>query len=304
MGCTRACPTSPTRSTAIVIGSDVALGWDEPPGAGSQCGSNSYLVQVGSSPGASDLAQASTPGLIGAFSVSGAPAGTFYIRVRSQGPGGLSAPSNEVVVTVPGVTPPDRVWEGIRSRLRLPGATSTETAPPSRSWWTSVGLWRGLATVGFALAFALAITLLTPRAPSDSIVVVLAAQDNKPALVATAERNARYLTIKPVAPIAIAADRALELWLLPPGANPRSMGLISATGIARVPLWLSSTLTLLIPVLASVAAWIWLDEPLTAVQLIAMVVVVGALAIIVTARGQARSLTMSIRPELRTRAIS
>jgi drug/metabolite transporter (DMT)-like permease len=55
-------------------------------------------------------------------------------------------------------------------------------------------------------------------------------------------------------------------------------------GIARVPLWLSSTLTLLIPVLASLAAWIWLDEPLTAPQLIAMGVVVGALAVIVSAQ--------------------
>ena len=55
-------------------------------------------------------------------------------------------------------------------------------------------------------------------------------------------------------------------------------------GIPRLPLWLSSTLTLLIPVMASVTAWIFLDEPLTAIQLVAMGVVVGALAVIVTAQ--------------------
>ena len=55
-------------------------------------------------------------------------------------------------------------------------------------------------------------------------------------------------------------------------------------GIPRVPLWLSSTLTLLIPVLASLAAWLLLDESLTAVQLVAMGVVVAALAVIVTAQ--------------------
>lgn len=55
-------------------------------------------------------------------------------------------------------------------------------------------------------------------------------------------------------------------------------------GIPRVPLWLSSTLTLMIPVVASVAAWFFLDEPLTAIQLAAMGVVVGALAVIVTAQ--------------------
>ena len=55
-------------------------------------------------------------------------------------------------------------------------------------------------------------------------------------------------------------------------------------GIPRLPLWLSSTLTLLIPVLASVAAWIFLDEPLTAIQIAAMGVVVAALAVIITAQ--------------------
>jgi drug/metabolite transporter (DMT)-like permease len=60
--------------------------------------------------------------------------------------------------------------------------------------------------------------------------------------------------------------------------------LVMNWGISRVPLWLSSTLTLLIPVLASIAAWVWLDEPLNAVQLLAMGVVVGALTVIVTAQ--------------------
>jgi drug/metabolite transporter (DMT)-like permease len=55
-------------------------------------------------------------------------------------------------------------------------------------------------------------------------------------------------------------------------------------GIPRLPLWLSSTLTLMIPVLASLAAWVFLDEPLTAIQLAAMGVVVAALAVIVTAQ--------------------
>lgn len=55
-------------------------------------------------------------------------------------------------------------------------------------------------------------------------------------------------------------------------------------GIPRLPLWLSSTLTLMIPVLASLAAWVFLDEPLTVIQLVAMGVVVGALAVIVTAQ--------------------
>ena len=49
----------------------------------------------------------------------------------------------------------------------------------------------------------------------------------------------------------------------------------------RVPLWLGSTLTLLIPVVGSLTAWIFLDESLTGVQLAAMAVVLASLASIV-----------------------
>ena len=51
-------------------------------------------------------------------------------------------------------------------------------------------------------------------------------------------------------------------------------------------LWLGSTLTLLIPVVSSIAAWIWLDEPLTWIQIAAMAVVLGALATIVMSQRQ------------------
>lgn len=57
-------------------------------------------------------------------------------------------------------------------------------------------------------------------------------------------------------------------------------------GIPRLPLWLSSTLTLLIPVFASIAAWIFLGEALTGWQLVAMAVVVAALAVVVLAQGR------------------
>jgi drug/metabolite transporter (DMT)-like permease len=51
--------------------------------------------------------------------------------------------------------------------------------------------------------------------------------------------------------------------------------------LVRVPLWLGSVLTLLIPVVGAVVAWIFLDEPLSGVQVAAIAVVIGALASIV-----------------------
>ncbi len=55
--------------------------------------------------------------------------------------------------------------------------------------------------------------------------------------------------------------------------------------IQQIPLWLSSTLTLLIPVVSASAAWIFLDESLSATQLAAMAVVLAALAGIVRPSG-------------------
>ena len=51
--------------------------------------------------------------------------------------------------------------------------------------------------------------------------------------------------------------------------------------LVRIPLWLGSVLTLLIPVVGAVVAWIFLGEALTAIQIAAIVVVVGALASII-----------------------
>jgi hypothetical protein len=104
-------PCQPRNLTATVIGSDLLLDWDGPPGSG-QCGS-SYLIQVGSTPGASDLAQVSTTGLVSSYGAIGLSPGTFYARVRSQG-ATLSAPSNEVAVTVTGISPPGVTrWAGL-----------------------------------------------------------------------------------------------------------------------------------------------------------------------------------------------
>ncbi len=66
--------------------------------------------------------------------------------------------------------------------------------------------------------------------------------------------------------------------------------------IQQIPLWISSTFTLLIPVISTIAAWIWLDEALTSVQILAILVVVSALAGIIA--GQS---TAATRPRLRLR---
>jgi len=61
--------------------------------------------------------------------------------------------------------------------------------------------------------------------------------------------------------------------------------------LVRIPLWIGSTFTLLIPVFSALLAWIFLDEAVSLVQGTAMAVVIGALAIVV--RGQSKPSTAS-----------
>jgi len=51
--------------------------------------------------------------------------------------------------------------------------------------------------------------------------------------------------------------------------------------LVRIPLWVGSTFTLLIPVFSAIMAWAFLGEAVSATQAAAMAVVIGALAIVV-----------------------
>jgi anti-sigma-K factor RskA len=126
--------------------------------------------------------------------------------------------------SLPSVSPPERVWPAILSRI--------QDRRESGSVWTNLGLWRGLTLAGFATAMALVVILLTPRpeTPMETLVAVLAGQDARPALIVSADRSGRTLTLKAVAPVQPGADRVLQLWALPEQGAPRSLGLIPASG--------------------------------------------------------------------------
>ena len=135
---------------------------------------------------------------------------------------------------IPPIVPPARVWTQVRQRIEGTRVPVLGT----RSIWELPGLWRGLAIVGLATALALAVVVLSPPAerPQQPLLVVLAGRDAKPALIASADREGRTLLVTAVAPVEVAVDRALELWALPAAGNPRSLGLIPPSGVARIAL--------------------------------------------------------------------
>jgi len=140
------------------------------------------------------------------------------------------APFAEVA---PPITPSPQVWRRIALRLGLDVVRRSERGP----WWTRMGFWRGFAVASFVVAVGLGLTLLrAPHEAAQPIVVVLAGQDAKPALIATLARDSRTMTVKTVDVGAVAPDKSLELWMLPQGGAPRSLGLLPSTGVGTVTL--------------------------------------------------------------------
>jgi hypothetical protein len=92
-------PAAPTDLVATASGFTVTLRWTAP---GSACAAAGYIIEAGSTPGASNLANFNTGTTATTFVANGVGAGTYYVRVRGTNSAGTSAPSNEATLIVSG----------------------------------------------------------------------------------------------------------------------------------------------------------------------------------------------------------
>lgn len=147
----------------------------------------------------------------------------------------------------PLVTPGAHVWPRIRSRL---GWSPVASAPPGV--WNSVAFWRGatlLATAASVAAIMIGLQSSAPVAPQAPAVVqappvvaqpapvadetaarpvtVLARDDGSTGWIATVDVDTGKVLMVPVPSPADAGGRVNELWLIPEGQAPISMGLVS-----------------------------------------------------------------------------
>lgn len=142
-----------------------------------------------------------------------------------------------LTVAIAPVAPPARVWERVGARIDGASATPTEAIGGA---WSRLAFWRGLTAFASVAALALAVLLASPAPVQPPIVVVLSAAAASgggaaPAsFVASISGDGRALVTRPIVNVALQADRALELWAIPPGGAPRSLGLISASGATVV----------------------------------------------------------------------
>ncbi|MDT7835588.1 anti-sigma factor [Aquabacterium sp. OR-4] len=134
-------------------------------------------------------------------------------------------PLTGVIAPVP--VPPE-VWRRIEQRL-WPRA-----AP--QAWWQRLGWWRAATGVAAVASLSLAVLLQQQPGAGDAppvVVVLQATEAGAPSttLVASVSGDGQSMVMRPLQPVALAADRALELWAVPPQGAPRSLGLISAAGV-------------------------------------------------------------------------
>ena len=132
------------------------------------------------------------------------------------------------------VTPPRRVWRAIENRLGL------RPAAPAWQLWRhgALGLWRGVGLASSALAALLLVAVLLGRpdtTPMSDIASLTDAQA-RPALVVTADRERRRMTVKVVANVPLTAQQALQLWAVPRTGRPRSLGVLGARRELTLPL--------------------------------------------------------------------
>ena len=149
--------------------------------------------------------------------------------------------------------PAPQVWTRIQNLVRAEGeriaieqqrAPSATTSP--RGWWHSLALWRGAGLAG--LCTVVAALVLVPglrgeldrrgaevaelqrqllATPDVRYVAVLNDDQAKPAVLVTFDTRHNRLSLQRVGGYQEAADRSLQLWALPPGAAPRSLGVLS-----------------------------------------------------------------------------
>jgi anti-sigma-K factor RskA len=138
---------------------------------------------------------------------------------------------------VPPATPPAQTWLRIQASL---GEQPYGDGARQRSMWQNLAFWRAL-TVGtstFAAACLAGMVYLGTRVPQapprEALLATLSGTQTKmPNFVATVGADGGSLTIVPAA-LLTTDKRSMELWLIPQGGKPASLGLIAAGQPVRI----------------------------------------------------------------------
>lgn len=141
----------------------------------------------------------------------------------------------------PAIEPPARSWAAIERRIGAGAArparrglfellfgrpTAAVPSLATAGLWYCVSFWRRVGIAGTAIAALLFVYLFVAPPSSPTHVALLADAANKPVLVVSLDLHHDRLTLDATRLPAAETGKSLELWILPPAGNPRSLGLI------------------------------------------------------------------------------
>ncbi|MBS77137.1 anti-sigma factor [Variovorax sp.] len=149
------------------------------------------------------------------------------------------------------VVPDPAVWTRIRNMIdaeqaqlalarQREAAAAAQQRKPAGGWLGSLALWRG-ATAAGALATVLAVTVglnlrdQLQNAPAVQYVAVLSDAKDAASMLVTFDPKKRQLVLQRVGGFSEGADKSLQLWALPPGGAPRSLGVLDRAPGLRLP---------------------------------------------------------------------
>jgi anti-sigma-K factor RskA len=139
----------------------------------------------------------------------------------------------------PSVVPDAAVWTRIRNLIdaeqqqAIARQRAQRARPPARGGWLrSLPLWRGAAAAG-ALATLAAVLVgvnlaeQLRHAPAVQYVAVLSDERSAASMLVTFDPRNRQLVLQRVGDYREGQDKSLQLWALPPGGAPRSLGVLN-----------------------------------------------------------------------------
>lgn len=144
--------------------------------------------------------------------------------------------------TLPEVTPPAYVWARILQALHLDNPREA-TPAPRRSLLENLRLWQWIGMGASVVAVACIVVMLrtvTPtvhEAPAVTLMVSSIKQTNGVAgWTATMDLSRKEMIVVPATPVAYAKDRSTQLWLIPAGGKPISVGVFTPDATNVLPL--------------------------------------------------------------------
>jgi anti-sigma-K factor RskA len=140
------------------------------------------------------------------------------------------------------IAPPPHVWTRIQSEL---GFAPAQPPRPRVRLWDDVRLWRWIGIGSSLAALALAVLSILPlreepavvSAPGSYKVASIVREGGTAGWSAVIDAGRARMVVVPATSTSIAANRSVELWLIPPGAKPVSLGVIATdrTTIVSLP---------------------------------------------------------------------